>query len=138
MLRHVQSLSLRGDCQDDDSDDETDIGLMRPKALDLVENDFSSGFEYVRAFVKETRVLHRGDALNDVRRAASLGHVYHTENLQPSCLRTELTADSLYLTAVVPVVKEIYSSEFTAKKPKYTLLQSEQISETNIYGILTP
>jgi hypothetical protein len=78
-------------------DEDTDPGLRRPKALDLNPNDFATGMEYVKSFVKEVRKLHRSDAHNDSRRADSLGHAYFTENLQPQALRAPLTAESLYL-----------------------------------------
>lgn len=85
-------------------DDELDAGLRRPVSLDLEVSSFASGYEYVKSFVKETRILHKGDAQNDDRRSKSLGHVYHSHNLQPVCLRDRLQSECLYLTAIVPIL----------------------------------
>ena len=62
----------------DPSDDEKDIGLLRPKAFDLDIKDYSTGLEYVKSFVNEVRVLHRGDVHNEERRAKSLGNTYRS------------------------------------------------------------
>ena len=53
------------DCEEDD---ELDLGLVKPKALDLDKASFESGAEYVRSFVRETRQLHRGDVKNEERK----------------------------------------------------------------------
>lgn len=63
------------------SDDEEDVGLKYPKAFELNPTDFSSGLDYVKSFVKETRVMHRGDVHNEERKAQSLGKVFTTESL---------------------------------------------------------
>lgn len=100
--------------------------------------DFQSGMEYVKSFVKETRVLHRGDACNEERRAQSLGYNYLSENLQPECLRDQLKSDSLYLTAVIPIYKETYKGDYSGKRPSYQHKEGEFISEGQVFGILTP
>jgi hypothetical protein len=129
LLKHIQTAAQSSNCEfvaDELSDDETDPGLKRPKALDLNPKDFSSALDYVKSFVSETRILHRSDANNEERRAKSLGHVYHSENLQAECFRKQLTPQNLYLTAIIPILSETYSAIFVSKKkPLYTLNKSE-------------
>lgn len=143
---HLQTSLMKGPDQANDicdsgttDDDETDIGLRRPKALDLQQKDFPTGMDYVKRFIKETRVLHRGDAHNDERKAQSLGAVFQSDNKQPESLRGHLTPEELYLTAMIPILQEDYTANFqTGKKPEYTLANSYILDEDQVLGILTP
>ena len=51
--------------------------------MDLDPAKFEWGMEYVKSFVKETRILHRSDAHNEERKAQSLSYAYQSDNLQP-------------------------------------------------------
>lgn len=51
------------------SDDEEDIGLKYPRAFELSQTDFATGLDYVKSFVKETKMLHRGDVHNEERKS---------------------------------------------------------------------
>lgn len=62
---------------------------------------------------------------NEERKSKSLGNVYTTENMQPSCFRGKLNPDKLFLTAIVPILKETYKSDFSERKPKYELIKTE-------------
>lgn len=84
-----------------------------------------TGLDYVKSFIKEAKLLHRGDVHNEERRAKSLGNVFSTESLQPDCFRAKFGTADVFLTAMVPVLKETFKSDFTGKRPRYDLIKSE-------------
>lgn len=141
---HKKSLSTAPNTSESDgtgsesSDDEEDFGLKCPIAYKLEESEFESGLDYVKSFVSELKKLHKSDVHNEERKAQSLGRVYHTQNLQPECFRGKLSAESLFLTAIIPVLKETYKSDFSNRKPSYTLIESEFLAEKQILGVITP
>ena len=120
------------------SDDEDDEGLKYPTAFALNLDDFTTGLDYVKSFVKETKKMHRGDVHNEERKAKSLGNVFTTENLHPECFRAKFTSSEVFLTAMVPVLKETYKADFSERRPNYELINSELLKEEKILGILTP
>ena len=81
-----------------------------PRAFKLKPSDFKEGLDYVKAFIKEVRVLHRSDVKNEERKAKCLSMTHQTENLQPECLRGRLTNGELFLTGVVPILREDYKA----------------------------
>jgi len=93
----------------------------------------------VKSYIRETRLLHKSDFRDEERKTQTVSCVYESQCLQPRCLSQKLTEDSLYLTAIVPVLKEVYSASFQkSRKPVYTLSQSDFLHETQILAILTP
>lgn len=73
-----------------DDNDEEELGSQEPEAFKLNQSDFHNPLDYVLAYVRETKKLHRSDARNEIRRKESLGFSFKTKNLQPECLRKPL------------------------------------------------